>query len=63
MDRVKRTTMEKETEEREGWRGGGDKMKIKEASGEEHFSFGPRWSSHRVITRDEGAYMSNLYSA
>lgn len=38
-------------------------MKIKEASGEEHFSFGPRWSSHRVITRDEGAYMSNLYSA
>lgn len=27
------------------------------------FFFGPWWSSHRVITRDEGAYMSNLYSA
>lgn len=27
------------------------------------FFFGPWWSSHRVITRDEEAYMSNLYSA
>lgn len=40
-----------------------EQNEIKKASWRGAFFFGPRWGSHRVITQNEGAYMSNLYSA
>lgn len=51
-------------EDRVGEDDGGKERRAKGSRGAsgEAFFFGP-WSSHRVITRDEGAYMSNLYSA
>lgn len=61
MDRVRTTTM---IERRDGGEKGGEGAKgNKRCVRREAFFFGPWWSSHRVITRDEEAYMSNLYSA
>lgn len=58
-DRVKMTMERRDGGERWDEGAKGNKRCVRRGA----FFFGPWWSSHRVITQDEEAYMSNLYSA